>query len=65
MIPVIVTGEQELKAEPSFSKADFIEGPCLLVDRILLDAQPEESKSFDLNALHKLSTFSLTRDAFD
>ena len=53
------------RAEPLNSKSDFIEGPCLLVDRILADAQPEESKSFDLNALHKLSTFSTTCDAFD
>ena len=62
MMPVRVS---EGKADPSSSKADFIEGPCLLVDRILADAQPEESKSFDLVALHKLATFSATCDAFD
>lgn len=62
MMPVKVT---EGKAEPLNSKSDFIEGPCLLVDRILSDAQPEESKSFDLVALHKLPTFSTICDAFD
>lgn len=62
MMPVRVS---EKKAEPLGAKSDFIEGPCLLVDRILADATPEECKSFDLIALHKLSTFSATCDAFD
>ena len=59
MMPVRISGDG------GGSKKDFIEGPCLLVDKILSDSQPEESKSFDLNALHKLSTFSSTCDAFD
>jgi hypothetical protein len=62
MMPVKINGA---KVEPSSCKVDFIEGPCLLVDKILADAQPEESKSFDLVALHKLPTFSATCDAFD
>ena len=64
-MPVKLIEGEKLKAEPLNSKSDFIEGPCLLVDRILADAQPEESKSFDLNALHKLPQFSTTCDAFD
>ena len=62
MMPVRVDGE---KAETLNLKSNFIEGPCLLVDRILADTKPEESKSFDLVALHKLPTFSATCDAFD
>jgi len=39
MMPVRVTQKDNgFKAEPSSTKADFIEGPCLLVDRILADA---------------------------
>lgn len=62
MMPVTI---KDSKAVPMHSKADFIEGPCLLVDRILSDATPEESKSFDLVALHKHANFSATCDAFD
>jgi hypothetical protein len=62
MMPVRVTNTS---AVPSSSKSDFIEGPCLLVDRILSDLQPDGSTSFDLVALHKHPKFSTICDAFD